>query len=52
MIRPATTADAAAIAAIDNHYLVTTCEMFDEKAVTTEDLPSASVKPALLVCLG
>ena len=38
MIRPATTADAAAIAAIYNHYVLTTCVTFEEEAVPTAEM--------------
>ncbi len=38
MIRPATTADAAAIAAIYNHYVINTPVTFEEDAVTTEEM--------------
>jgi L-amino acid N-acyltransferase YncA len=38
MIRPATTADAAAIAAIYNHYVTTTTISFEEQAVTVEEM--------------
>ena len=38
MIRPANTADAAAIAAIYNHYVLNTCVTFEEEAVGKEDM--------------
>ena len=38
MIRPATTADAAAIAAIYNHYILHTIVTFEEEAVTAADM--------------
>ena len=38
MIRPATTADAATIAAIYNHYVLTTCVTFEEEAVPTAEM--------------
>jgi phosphinothricin acetyltransferase len=38
MIRPATIADAAAIAAIYNHYVTTTTISFEEQAVTVEEM--------------
>jgi L-amino acid N-acyltransferase YncA len=38
MIRPATTADAAAIAAIYNHYVTTTTVSFEEQAVTVAEM--------------
>ncbi len=38
MLRAATTADAAAIAAIYNHYVVNTVVTFEEEYVTTSDM--------------
>lgn len=38
MLRPATVADAAAIAAIYNHYIVNTVVTFEEETVTTEEM--------------
>lgn len=38
MIRSATTADAAAITAIYNHYVVNTIITFEEEEVTTEEM--------------
>ncbi|RVT46015.1 N-acetyltransferase family protein [Rheinheimera sediminis] len=38
MIRQATTADAAAIAAIYNHYVLNTTVTFEEQTVTTEQM--------------
>ncbi|MSU46091.1 MAG: GNAT family N-acetyltransferase [Lacunisphaera sp.] len=38
MIRPTTTADAAAIAAIYNHYVLHTIVTFEEDAVTVADM--------------
>ena len=38
MLRPATPADAAAIAAIYNHYVLTTIITFEEEAVTDADM--------------
>lgn len=38
MIRPATITDAAAIAAIYNHYVLQTSVTFEEEAVSTEDM--------------
>lgn len=38
MLRPATTADAATIAVIYNHYVVNTIITFEEEAVSTEDM--------------
>ena len=38
MIRPATSADAAAIAAIYNHYVNTTTISFEEQAVTVDEM--------------
>lgn len=38
MIRPATKADAEAIARIYNHYVLNTTITFEEKAVTVEDI--------------
>jgi len=38
MIRPATPADAAAIAAVYNHYVLHTPVTFEEDAVTTEEM--------------
>lgn len=40
MIRPATSADAAAIAAIYNHYVATTSITFEEAAVTHAEMAS------------
>jgi L-amino acid N-acyltransferase YncA len=40
MIRPATTADAAAICAIYNHYVLETTITFEESPVTPEDMES------------
>ena len=40
MIRPATTADAAAICAIYNHYVLQTTITFEESPVTPEDMES------------
>jgi phosphinothricin acetyltransferase len=40
MLRPATTADAAAIAAIYNHYVLNTIVTFEEEAVTTPGMTS------------
>ena len=38
MIRPATLTDAAAIAAIYNHYVLTTSVTFEEDAVATAEM--------------
>lgn len=38
MLRPASPADAAAIAAIYNHYVLNTIVTFEEEAVTREDM--------------
>ena len=38
MIRPATTADAAALAAIYNHYILHTIVTFEEEAITAADM--------------
>lgn len=38
MIRPATNADAEAIARIYNHYILNTAITFEEEAVSTEDI--------------
>ncbi len=44
MIRQATTADAAAIAAIYNHYVRNTSVTFEEQAVTTEQMAERIVQ--------
>ncbi len=49
MIRPAQPTDAAAIAAIYNHYILHTAISFEETAVTAEEIAArmAAIQPAL-----
>lgn len=53
-LRPATAADAAAVAAIYNHYIATTTISFEEQPVSTEDMAgriaTVGAKLPWLVC--
>jgi phosphinothricin acetyltransferase len=51
-IRPAEPDDAAAIAAIYNHYVANTCITFETDAVSVIDMANASPKPARRTCRG